>query len=144
MNVITIVSMVGVLLFSVPSSYGADNSITIGVSGNDQAVFYKEQDPINRKDPPMNGNITTGNLDSLLTNKSCHRQGLVFYDAAGNEVSYGQVLRMVNQNVNCSYLATALKDADTPTVTITLNPTQIIIILFGLWGMYMIIRLFSA
>ncbi|HHQ6539564.1 TPA: hypothetical protein ACSTJY_004994 [Serratia fonticola] len=92
--------------------YGADIQNTIGVYCRDGKVLYRAKDSIKRQDygvHSFNDNSFNGSMKTTLTCKEHSDSKPVFYDQAGNELSYGQVLRVVNDNVNTGFFVSLLK-----------------------------------
>jgi hypothetical protein len=92
--------------------YGADIQNTIGVYCVDAKVEYRAKDSIKRQDygvHSFNENSFNGSIKTALTCKDNSNGKSVFYDQAGNVLSYGQVLRIVNDNVNSGFLVSSLK-----------------------------------
>ncbi|QLK63912.1 hypothetical protein GE278_24290 (plasmid) [Enterobacteriaceae bacterium Kacie_13] len=92
--------------------YGADIQNTIGVYCMDGKVDYRAKDSIKRQDygvHSFNDNSFNGSIKTTLTCKDHSNGKPVFYDQAGNELSYGQVLRIVNDNVNSGFLVSSLR-----------------------------------
>ncbi|QXN65244.1 hypothetical protein [Serratia fonticola] len=92
--------------------YGADIQSAIGIYCVDGKVEYRAKDSIKRQDygvHSFNENAFNGSMKTTLTCKEHSDNKPVFYDQAGSELSYDQVLRIVNDNVNSGFFVSSFK-----------------------------------